>query len=51
MAKHPAPKRSTKVEGSPAQEIPAGPRTNLYREITDRIIRELEAGRVPWVQP
>lgn len=26
-------------------------RTNLYDEITDRIIAELEAGRVPWVQP
>jgi antirestriction protein ArdC len=26
-------------------------RTGLYSEITDRIIAELEAGRVPWVQP
>ncbi|GJD94432.1 ArdC family protein [Methylobacterium iners] len=26
-------------------------RTNLYREITDRIIAQLEAGCVPWVQP
>ena len=26
-------------------------RTSLYREITDKIITELEAGRVPWVQP
>jgi antirestriction protein ArdC len=26
-------------------------RTSLYQEITDRIIAELEAGRVPWVQP
>lgn len=26
-------------------------RTNLYSEITDKIITELEAGRVPWVQP
>jgi len=26
-------------------------RTSLYQEITDRIIRELEQGRVPWVQP
>jgi antirestriction factor ArdC-like protein len=26
-------------------------RTSLYDEITDRIIGELEAGRVPWVQP
>jgi antirestriction protein ArdC len=26
-------------------------RANLYNEITDKIIVELEAGRVPWVQP
>jgi antirestriction protein ArdC len=26
-------------------------RANLYDEITDKIIGELEAGRVPWVQP
>ena len=26
-------------------------RANLYSEITDKIIAELEAGRVPWVQP
>ena len=26
-------------------------RTSLYPEITDKIIAELEAGRVPWVQP
>jgi antirestriction protein ArdC len=26
-------------------------RTSLYAEITDKIIAELEAGRVPWVQP
>jgi antirestriction protein ArdC len=26
-------------------------RTSLYSEITDKIIGELEAGRVPWVQP
>lgn len=26
-------------------------RTNLYDEITGKIIDELEAGRVPWVQP
>jgi antirestriction protein ArdC len=24
---------------------------NLYQEVTDRIIAELEAGRLPWVQP
>ena len=26
-------------------------RTSLYSEITDKIIADLEAGRVPWVQP
>jgi antirestriction protein ArdC len=26
-------------------------RSSLYEEITDKIIAELEAGRVPWVQP
>ena len=26
-------------------------RANLYDEITDKIIAELETGRVPWVQP
>jgi antirestriction protein ArdC len=31
---------------------PAGEsRANLYTEITDKIVAELEAGRVPWVQP
>ena len=27
------------------------PRHTVYREVTDRIIRDLEAGRVPWAQP
>lgn len=26
-------------------------RANLYTEITEKIIAELEAGRIPWVQP
>jgi antirestriction protein ArdC len=26
-------------------------RASLYAEITDKIIAELEAGRVPWLQP
>ena len=26
-------------------------RTSLYQEITDKIIRELEQGRLPWAQP
>jgi antirestriction protein ArdC len=32
--------------------VPAGnDRASLYTEITDKIIAELEAGRIPWVQP
>ena len=34
----------------PIQEGEAG-KPSLYQEVTDRIIRELEQGRVPWVQP
>lgn len=30
---------------------PAERRCSLYDEVTDRIIQELEEGRVPWVQP
>lgn len=30
---------------------PTPDRTSVYREVTDRIIAELEAGRLPWVQP
>jgi len=29
----------------------AAPRVSLYDEVTARIVGELEAGRVPWVQP
>lgn len=29
----------------------SGPCSNLYDDITDRIIAELEEGRLPWVQP
>src|ERR1700724_3033176 len=36
----------------PATRVRSGQdRTHLYQEITDKIIAELEAGRVPWVQP
>ena len=28
-----------------------GARSNLYDDITDKIIAELEEGRLPWVQP
>jgi antirestriction protein ArdC len=36
---------------SATQARARGDRTSLYQEITDKIIAELEAGRVPWVQP
>src|SRR6201992_133186 len=36
----------------PLPRVRAGQdRARLYDEITDKIIAELEAGRVPWVQP
>ncbi len=33
------------------RDAPEGGRASLYEEVTARIIAELEAGRVPWVQP
>ncbi len=37
---------------SPSNRQPArGERGNLYQEVTDKIVSELEQGRVPWVQP
>ena len=36
---------------SAARARPGRDRTSLYQEITDKIVSELEAGRVPWVQP
>ncbi len=30
---------------------PSADRTSLYDEITGKILAELEAGRLPWVQP
>ena len=38
--------RSLPVRGQPAKD-----RASLYEEITTKIMSELEAGRVPWVQP
>lgn len=29
----------------------AAPKTDLYTDVTAKIVRELEAGRFPWVQP
>jgi len=36
---------------SSPRPAPSAERANLYDEITTRIIAELEAGRLPWVQP
>jgi len=36
---------------SSSRPAPSAERANLYDEITTRIITELEAGRLPWVQP
>ncbi|CAN5319274.1 zincin-like metallopeptidase domain-containing protein [soil metagenome] len=42
------PRRSARRESEPPA---ATNRASLYDEVTARIISELEAGRVPWVQP
>jgi antirestriction protein ArdC len=34
-----------------ARRADAAPRASLYEEVTGRIVAELEAGRIPWVQP
>jgi antirestriction protein ArdC len=39
------------MSSRPVRAHAGGCRANLYTEITDRIIAELEAGHVPWVQP
>ena len=31
--------------------ISGASRATLYQEVTDRVVRELEQGRIPWVQP
>jgi len=41
-------KRSASREVAKERE---GSRVNLYDEVTQRIVSELEAGRLPWVQP
>ncbi|MCW6531320.1 zincin-like metallopeptidase domain-containing protein [Sphingomonas sp. MMSM20] len=46
MSKLPDRRGRGKASGDPAE-----PRANLYDEVTARIVAELEAGRIPWVQP
>jgi hypothetical protein len=36
---------------TPKQQSSEAPRVSLYDEVTERIVRELEAGTVPWVKP
>jgi len=46
------PRRSARTGGAtPTGDGSATDRVDLYAEVTARIIGELEAGRVPWVQP
>lgn len=40
-----------KVRQRSGRESGVESKPSLYQEVTDRIIRELEQGRVPWVQP
>ena len=41
---------ASKLKAS-VREVSGPSRTNLYDDVTDRIVAELEAGRFPWVQP
>lgn len=46
-----ANKRSARRKGEIDTDTQAAKRTNLYDEVTARIIHQLEEGRIPWVQP
>ena len=39
------------MSGHTARVRAGNDRASLYTEITDKIIAELDAGRIPWVQP
>src|SRR6266436_4627949 len=45
------PSRRSAMSRSAARARTGQDRTSLYQEITEKIIAELEAGRIPWVQP
>jgi antirestriction protein ArdC len=47
---HQAPSRRVTRKGT-REDNQTDTRANLYDEVTARIITELEAGRLPWVQP
>jgi len=44
-------KRGSRAPRAPKRVEPANDRASIYDEVTQRIVGELEAGRVPWVQP
>ena len=50
MARGSRKHRAAAQGGSQPQPVEA-PRASLYAEITARIVAEMEAGRVPWIQP
>src|SRR3546814_11080117 len=43
--------RAASAARATGQRDPQPARASLYDEVTNRIVGELEAGRVPWVQP
>lgn len=44
--------RASSISDHPrTSEASTRPRSDLYAEVTERVIAELEAGRLPWVQP
>src|SRR6185503_16777552 len=45
------PTTNRSARGNRRDDEPRAERANLYDEVTSRIVAELEAGRVPWVQP
>jgi hypothetical protein len=45
------PSRRTAMSKHTTRVGAGNDRASLYTEITDKIIAELEAGRIPWVQP
>lgn len=51
MAKERRQGAGAEGRGGAKSGVRDGDRGSLYQEVTDRIVAELEAGRVPWVQP
>jgi hypothetical protein len=51
MVSKPSNRRASRNAGGKAAGEQQEPRTNLHDEVTARIVAELEAGCIPWVQP